>query len=221
MIFLYHLSKGNVVVDDHSRLSMGSVAHFEEDKNMTVRDVHRFDQLGVRLVDSNVGGVVVRNGSKSSFVLDVRAKQSLDPVFVKLKKVVLKNYVVAFYQRGDGVLFILRSFEVYWWNGMKKDNAEFVTKCPSYQKVKVEHQKIEVSYSIEDYVKLYLKKLVRLYGVPLFITSDHGTKFTSEILKSFQKGLGSHVKLSMTFHPQIVGQIERTIQTLEDMVTSL
>ena len=31
--------------------------------------------------------------------------------------------------------------EVYWWNGMKRDIAYFVSKCPNCQKVKVEHQK--------------------------------------------------------------------------------
>ena len=31
--------------------------------------------------------------------------------------------------------------EVYWWNGMKRDIADFVSKCPDCQPVKVEHQK--------------------------------------------------------------------------------
>ena len=31
--------------------------------------------------------------------------------------------------------------EIYWWEGMKKDIAEFVTKCQNFQQVKVEHQK--------------------------------------------------------------------------------
>ena len=31
--------------------------------------------------------------------------------------------------------------EVYWWNGMKRDIADFVSKCPNCQQVKVEHQK--------------------------------------------------------------------------------
>ncbi|WMV37420.1 hypothetical protein MTR67_030805, partial [Solanum verrucosum] len=36
--------------------------------------------------------------------------------------------------------------------------------------------------------------------------------------KSFQKGLRTRVKLSTTFHPQTNGKVERTIQTLEDML---
>jgi hypothetical protein len=28
----------------------------------------------------------------------------------------------------------------FWWNGMKKDITQFVTRCLTYQKVKVEHK---------------------------------------------------------------------------------
>ena len=38
------------------------------------------------------------------------------------------------------------------------------------------------------------------------------------ILEVFQKGLGNPVNLSTTFHPQMDGQAECTIQTLEDML---
>ena len=32
--------------------------------------------------------------------------------------------------------------EVYWWNGMKRNIADVVSKCPNCQQVKVEHQKL-------------------------------------------------------------------------------
>ena len=31
--------------------------------------------------------------------------------------------------------------EVYWLNGMKRDIEDYVSKCPNYQHVKVEHEK--------------------------------------------------------------------------------
>ncbi|WMV25733.1 hypothetical protein MTR67_019118 [Solanum verrucosum] len=37
-----------------------------------------------------------------------------------------------------------KELEIYWWNGMKKDIAGFVAKCPNCQQVKVEHQKPRV-----------------------------------------------------------------------------
>ncbi|WMV29602.1 hypothetical protein MTR67_022987 [Solanum verrucosum] len=72
---------------DLSRSSMGSVAHVEDDKKELVRDVHRLTQLGGHLVDSNEGGVIVHNGSKSSFVSYVKAKQYNNLVQVDFEEV--------------------------------------------------------------------------------------------------------------------------------------
>ena len=50
---------------------------------------------------------------------------------------------------------------------------------------------VHTSYIAENYAKLYIRELVRFYGVPLSIISDRGTQFTSPFWKSFQKGLGT------------------------------
>ncbi|WMV14189.1 hypothetical protein MTR67_007574 [Solanum verrucosum] len=85
---LYHPGKANVVADALSRLSIGSVAHIEEDKKELVQDVHGLARFGVQLVDSTKGGVMVHNGSESSFVMDVKTKQGLDPILVELEEMV-------------------------------------------------------------------------------------------------------------------------------------
>ncbi|KAH0728078.1 hypothetical protein KY284_003943 [Solanum tuberosum] len=77
---------------------------------------------------------------------------------------------------------------------------------------------VRTTLSAEDYAKLYIQEIVRLYGVPISIISNRGAQFTAQFWKSFQKGLGSKVNLSTTFHSQIDGQAECTIQTLEDML---
>ncbi|WMV19458.1 hypothetical protein MTR67_012843 [Solanum verrucosum] len=77
--------------------------------------------------------------------------------------------------------------EVFWWNGMKRDIANFVVKCPNCQQVKVEHQKprvrvtksahflaVKTTDSGEDYAKPYINEIVWLHGVPLSIISDRG-----------------------------------------------
>ena len=66
MSVLYHPGKANVVADALSKLSMGSVSHVEDGKKELVRDVHRLAHLGVQLVDSNDGRVLVQKGSESS-----------------------------------------------------------------------------------------------------------------------------------------------------------
>ncbi|WMV50269.1 hypothetical protein MTR67_043654, partial [Solanum verrucosum] len=73
------LYKGNVVVDPLSRLSMGTVAHLEDQKRELVCDVLRLARLGVQLVDSTKGGVMVHNGTESSIVMDVSLNKTLIP----------------------------------------------------------------------------------------------------------------------------------------------
>ena len=36
--------------------------------------------------------------------------------------------------------------EVYWWNGMKRDIEDFVSKCPNCQRVRVDYNKPRHSY---------------------------------------------------------------------------
>ncbi|WMV37921.1 hypothetical protein MTR67_031306 [Solanum verrucosum] len=79
--------------------------------------------------------------------------------------------------------------EVFWWNDMKNDIADFVGKCPNCEQVKLEYQKPEDS--AEDYAKLYINERVMLHGVPLSINSNKGPQFTPHFRKSFQKGLGT------------------------------
>ena len=74
MSILYHPSKANVVVDGFSKLSMGSVAHMENDKKKLVQEVHQLTRLGIYLVDSAEDNVWVQNSSKSSLVSKVKEK---------------------------------------------------------------------------------------------------------------------------------------------------
>lgn len=63
-----------MVVDSLSRLSMGSVAYVEEEKKELVREVHMLTRLGVQLMDSRKGGVMVNIMYKLSIVMDVKSK---------------------------------------------------------------------------------------------------------------------------------------------------
>nr|XP_009758075.1 PREDICTED: uncharacterized protein LOC104210804 [Nicotiana sylvestris] len=71
---LYHPRKTNVVADALSRRSMGSLAHVEADKRTMMKEVHRLTNLGVRLLDSENGGIVLQNRAESSLVTEVKEK---------------------------------------------------------------------------------------------------------------------------------------------------
>nr|GFD07540.1 transposon Ty3-I Gag-Pol polyprotein [Tanacetum cinerariifolium] len=134
----------------------------------------------------------------------------------------------------------------FWWSGMKRDIATFVSKCLICQQVKIEHQqasdllqqldipvwkwdKISMDfvtglprtqrrhYSVSRLAEIFQQKIVRLHGTPSAIVSDRDLRFASRFWKGLQKAWGT-LKFSTAFHPQTDGQSERTIQTLEDML---
>ena len=72
---------------------------------------------------------------------------------------------------------------------------------------------VKTTYLAEDYARLYINEIVRLHGVPLSIILDRGPQFTFNFWKSFQKGLGTQVNLSTTFHQQADGHTKHTIHT--------
>ena len=77
---------------------------------------------------------------------------------------------------------------------------------------------IKTTFSLDRLAQLYVVEIVRLHGVPVSIVSDRDPRFTSKFWNSLHKAMGTKLDFSSAFHPQTDGQLERTIQTLEDML---
>ncbi|GJT44844.1 putative reverse transcriptase domain-containing protein, partial [Tanacetum coccineum] len=69
--------------------------------------------------------------------------------------------------------------------------------------------------SIEKLTQQYLKEIVCRHRVPVSIISDRDSRFASRFWRSLQNALGTEVNMSTAYHPEMDGQSERTIQTLE------
>jgi transposase InsO family protein len=63
-----------------------------------------------------------------------------------------------------------------------------------------------------------MSQIVCLHGIPKKIISNRGTQFTSHFWQHLHEALGTHLKFSLAYYPQIDGQTERTNQILEDML---
>ncbi|KAJ8767334.1 hypothetical protein K2173_017378 [Erythroxylum novogranatense] len=100
--------------------------------------------------------------------------------------------------------------EHFWWKGMKKDVAEYVSRCLVCQQVKAEHQApsgMLQPLSIPEW-KWQRITMDFLMGLPR----------TSKKHDAIWEALGTKLNFSTAFHPQTDGQSERTIQTLEGML---
>ena len=77
---------------------------------------------------------------------------------------------------------------------------------------------VRMTFTLEEFCRLYIRETVRLHGVSVSIVSDRDPRFTTHFWKSFQKAMGTRLTMSIAFHPQIDSQSERTIHVLKDML---
>ncbi|WRX18655.1 Reverse transcriptase/retrotransposon-derived protein [Theobroma cacao] len=143
------------------------------------------------------------------------------------RKILEEAHMVAYVVHPGATKMYQDLKEVYWWEGLKKDVAEFVSKCLVCQQVKAEHQRpaglLQPLPMLEwkwehigmDFV---IDQIIRLHGILVSIVSNKGAQFTSRFWEKLQEALGTKLDFSTTFHPQIDGQSERMIQILEDML---
>ncbi|GJV24734.1 putative reverse transcriptase domain-containing protein [Tanacetum coccineum] len=140
--------------------------------------------------------------------------------------------------RADKMYHDLR--DMYWWSGMKRDIAIYVSMCLTYAKVKAEHQrpsgllqqpkipewkwdkiimdlitKLPRSRSGHDAIWVIVDRLTKS-AYFLAIRKDFSTEKLARLY--IDKALGTRLDLSTSYHPQTDGQSERTIQTLEDVL---
>ncbi|GJT84773.1 putative reverse transcriptase domain-containing protein [Tanacetum coccineum] len=61
---------------------------------------------------------------------------------------------------------------------------------------------IREDFKMDRLARLYLNEIVTRHGVPISITSDRDSRFTSLFWQSMQEALGTRLDMSTAYHPQ-------------------
>ncbi|KAA0056808.1 ty3-gypsy retrotransposon protein [Cucumis melo var. makuwa] len=96
---------------------------------------------------------------------------------------------------------------VYWWRNMKREVADFVSRCLVCQQVKAPRQR--------PAGLLQPLSVLDSRSQPTFF---QGNPLILPFWKGLQLALGTRLDFSIAFHPQTDGQTERLNQILEDML---
>nr|GFC02533.1 putative reverse transcriptase domain-containing protein [Tanacetum cinerariifolium] len=215
----YHLGKGNVVADalsqkDREPLRVRSLV-------MTV-----YTNLPKKILEAQTEAIKEENVKAENLERRIR-----DMIMHESHK---SKYSI--YPGSDKIYQDLK--KLYWWPKMKDDIAtfekitmDFVSGLPRTPSgydliwVIVDHLTKSAHFlpmkktdSIEKLAQLYIKEIVCRHGVPVSIISNRYSLFTSRFWETLQKALGTQLNLSTTYNPEMDGQNEITIQTLEDML---
>ncbi|MDV3181205.1 MAG: integrase zinc binding domain-containing protein [Candidatus Phytoplasma australasiaticum] len=108
----------------------------EEIKKRQYEDPVLVQYRDTTLKRGNTSFKLIANG-----ILLFRARLCI-PDVVGLRQQVMGDAHCAHYSAYPGLIKMYHDLRcLYWWDGMKKDIAEFVAQCLNYPQVKIEHQK--------------------------------------------------------------------------------
>ncbi|XP_017637895.1 uncharacterized protein LOC108479673 [Gossypium arboreum] len=154
-------------------------------------DYHQLNKLIVKNNLFDDGSLLVELQVRSTWTDRIKEKQLLDESLVSHFQQVENGETLDFGLNGNKLYRDLR--ELYWWPGLKCEVTNYVSKCLTCQQVKAEHQlpsrllqQVKIPLWMWERVtmdfklaKLYVAKIVKLYGVPVSIISDRDPRFIS------------------------------------------
>ena len=73
---------------------------------------------------------------------------------------------------------------------------------------------ITTNISLEGIAKIYRDDIWKLHRIPRKILSNQGPQFVLKFMEEFTKALETRKQLSVAYHPQTDGQIERINQEI-------
>ena len=59
---------------------------------------------------------------------------------------------------------------------------------------------VRMTFTFEEFDRLYRREIVQLYGVSVSVISDLNPRFTDQFWRSFQRAMGTQMRMSIVFH---------------------
>ena len=59
---------------------------------------------------------------------------------------------------------------------------------------------VRMTFTFEEFDRLYLREIVQLYGVLVSIISDRNPRFTAQFWRSFQRAMRTQMRMTIVFH---------------------
>nr|GEY70729.1 hypothetical protein [Tanacetum cinerariifolium] len=141
-----------------------------------------------------------RRVREMAMTIQFRVKEMILAAQRDVRRIILNEAYISRYPVHPGTDKMYHDMcDMYWWLGMKRDIAIYISKCLNCAKVKVGHQRPSGLLQQPDY-------------------QNGNGQITSHFWQTVQKALRKRLDFSTAYHPQADGQSERTIQTLEDML---
>ncbi|GKB51800.1 putative reverse transcriptase domain-containing protein, partial [Tanacetum coccineum] len=223
----------------HKAIAGSSLSYDNWLGSSQTKDIRKLDSKPEQrnLVNEDVGGIIRRDIPKER--LEPRADGTLClhgrswlPCYGDLRSVIMHESHKSKYSIHPGSEKMYQDVKkLYWWPNMKADIATYVSKCLTCARVKAEHQRpsgLLVQPAIPEWkwdniMMDFITKLPRSsQGFDtIWVIVDRLTK-SAHFLPIRENDpldkLARYKLETLAYHPETDGQIERTIQTLEDML---
>ncbi|GJZ00262.1 putative reverse transcriptase domain-containing protein [Tanacetum coccineum] len=207
----YHPGKANVVVDALSRKERILDQQMERREDGSL---YFLDRIWVSLV-GDVRTIIMDEAHKTKYSIHPGADKMYhdlrDMLSIKDLRVYFNNQR---YKNGSGI----RTMDLITKLPRSRSGHDAIWVIVDRLTKSAHFLAIREDFSTEKLARLYIDEIMARHGVPMSIISDRDGRFTSHFWKTVQKALGTRLYLSTAYHPQMDGQSERTIQTLEDML---
>uniref|UniRef100_A0A1S4CLL1 Uncharacterized protein n=1 Tax=Nicotiana tabacum TaxID=4097 RepID=A0A1S4CLL1_TOBAC len=161
---------------------MGVLSHLVVQRQTLGREIQKLANDGIRLDETEEGGIDVYTLAQSSLVAHVKDKQDKDPYLVKLKEVVRNKEITDFTLGNDGALKLNDRLCMPDVDGLRKSIME------EAHSSRYSIHPVKTTDFVEQYAQLYIKEIVQLHDTPDSIISDRGPQFTAHFC--YQASIG-------------------------------